>query len=627
MYSDNETTTDLLGFEDQVEDLCAIVLNEALLPVTVGVLGDWGSGKSSLLLMAEQRLRAAGSVVVYFSPWRIEDYDDAKSALLDAVVHAVDAHLASSEMTDEVRTKIVSKLGALRRRVKWLRAAGMAAKHLVTMTAPSLDELDGLLRSDSEDDEDAPSTARLTRDFHEEFKAVVSDLGTNVIVLVDDLDRCQPEQVLDVLHATRLFLSVPGTAFVLATDERVVRDAVRIRYPQATDASETDLPQEYLEKIVQFPIRLPTLGNADVESFLNLLVAEDHFEGDDLETLRARASTLRSEGLSRVAMNVGIARDLVDVPPDAEHAFDLVARIAAVLGAGLKGNPRQLKRFLNGLSLRRALAERRGVMDELSEQVMAKLAVLEYVGHRRFQELHEAQLASNGQPHALLALERKIRGLPVDGAHGARAEDADDVEDDAAAPADESVPVDLGALANWDSSDLMRGWLRMEPSLEGVDLAPYFLLARDSVHDNSLQARRLPSDLQLLLDGLGSSSQGQRDVAVNSALELDEARLVQLVDAGIERMSEGLPGAVELGLSLASLCEPRPAMCGPVLRAFATLPYTQISIALPTQLVSRLGSVAKNDLEQLLNAWMGQGASGRLSKAAQSARMVLDGHQ
>ena len=45
MYSDNETSTDLLGFEDQVTDLCDIVLDPTLLPVTVGVLGDWGSGK------------------------------------------------------------------------------------------------------------------------------------------------------------------------------------------------------------------------------------------------------------------------------------------------------------------------------------------------------------------------------------------------------------------------------------------------------------------------------------------------------------------------------------------------------------------------------------------------------
>jgi predicted KAP-like P-loop ATPase len=233
VYSDNETSTDLLGFEDQVSDLCEIVLDPGLLPVTVGVLGDWGSGKSSLLWMVENELRDRDAVVVYFSPWRVEDYDDAKSALLDTVVEEVSAYIPDDDEHAEVRESLRNKLRGLRRRVRWLRAAGLAAKSIVTMSAPSLDDMDKLLRDEDEDD-DAPSTARITRDFHEEFKLLVEELDRPVVVLVDDLDRCQPEQVLDVLHAIRLFLSVPGTAFVIATDERPrrYRCSAWLRSPQ-----------------------------------------------------------------------------------------------------------------------------------------------------------------------------------------------------------------------------------------------------------------------------------------------------------------------------------------------------------------------------------------------------------
>ena len=52
MYSDNETDVDLLGFEDQVHNLVRLVTDPAVLPVTAGVLADWGAGKSSLLKMA-----------------------------------------------------------------------------------------------------------------------------------------------------------------------------------------------------------------------------------------------------------------------------------------------------------------------------------------------------------------------------------------------------------------------------------------------------------------------------------------------------------------------------------------------------------------------------------------------
>ena len=175
MYSDNETSEDLLGFEDQVEDLLAIVTDPSMLPVTVGVLGDWGCGKSSLLKMATTRLRSAGALVVEFSPWRIETYDDAKTAMLSAVVDSISDQLPASDQSEESisrRSRAMAAVATLRRRVRWMRVAGLAAKHVVTMTAPSLDELDGLLREDS--DEPVATTESVSRDFREEFEQLAA---------------------------------------------------------------------------------------------------------------------------------------------------------------------------------------------------------------------------------------------------------------------------------------------------------------------------------------------------------------------------------------------------------------------------------------------------------------------
>ena len=57
---------------------------------TIGVYGDWGSGKSSVVLMLQEELskspRSANTLCVVFNGWRFEGYDDAKSALMTTIL-------------------------------------------------------------------------------------------------------------------------------------------------------------------------------------------------------------------------------------------------------------------------------------------------------------------------------------------------------------------------------------------------------------------------------------------------------------------------------------------------------------------------------------------------------------
>lgn len=57
MWSDNETTQDLLGYQVHADLLRKIILNDAMLPISIGVFGNWGSGKSSLMLLLQQSLK------------------------------------------------------------------------------------------------------------------------------------------------------------------------------------------------------------------------------------------------------------------------------------------------------------------------------------------------------------------------------------------------------------------------------------------------------------------------------------------------------------------------------------------------------------------------------------------
>lgn len=74
MWSDNETTEDLLGFKVHADLLIDVIKDESVLPISIGVFGDWGSGKSSILKIIHKELKGENddtlkddTLVLYFN--------------------------------------------------------------------------------------------------------------------------------------------------------------------------------------------------------------------------------------------------------------------------------------------------------------------------------------------------------------------------------------------------------------------------------------------------------------------------------------------------------------------------------------------------------------------------------
>lgn len=87
MWPDHETTIDLLGIKHLKDAVLDIVKNDTLLPATIGIFGDWGSGKSSLIKMITKELESEENILILdFNGWLFESYDDAKSALMETIV-------------------------------------------------------------------------------------------------------------------------------------------------------------------------------------------------------------------------------------------------------------------------------------------------------------------------------------------------------------------------------------------------------------------------------------------------------------------------------------------------------------------------------------------------------------
>lgn len=125
MWSDNETTQDLLGYQVHADLLKKIILSDSMLPISIGVFGNWGSGKSSLMLLLQQALKEWEQsqqgenhnmiLQVYFNSWQFESYDTTKLTMIESILEALDKDI-------EKRRSFFEKADDFFARINFLKA-------------------------------------------------------------------------------------------------------------------------------------------------------------------------------------------------------------------------------------------------------------------------------------------------------------------------------------------------------------------------------------------------------------------------------------------------------------------------------------------------------------------------
>lgn len=562
MWSDNETANDLIGFQVHADLIRACVTNPKMLPLTIGVFGDWGGGKTSIMKMLERDLdprrwpeasdeqkACDGLAVVYVNTWLFEGYDDAKAALLSSVLLAL---AENKHFGAKLRDGAISLLKS----VNWMRFARLAFKHIAIPAAGAfatggvaaipaavalssglstlLSKKEGTEKDAAASTNDGPQWGEAVKDadesrqidvrtFRERFTKMLADGGVRtLVVLVDDLDRCTPDRIVENLEAIKLFLSVDQSAFVIGADRRIVEHAIRCRYAvRATDSPDDDeskrLVKDYLEKLVQVPYSLPRLSASEIQTYMVLLFCQHLLSEDDFKLCLAACGTSRDRNRYGSFGYGDVMATLKgkDMRPGLGEALAFSAAAAPLVADGLKGNPRQVKRFLNALLLRKELARVAGLKN-IRDDVLVKLMILEYAHLERFTELFGLQAAENGQPAKLEKLEALLAGPKGDLA-----------DEEAAAKID----------SKW-STTAVRRWIAMEPSLKDIDLRDYFWVARDRLESTFTGITMVSPVVRATLAELFSEHAPKRHSGLETAKSLREderATLLDLIDQRITR--------------------------------------------------------------------------------------------
>jgi hypothetical protein len=581
MWPDNETTDDLIGFKVHADLLREVVTNLQMLPLTIGVFGDWGGGKTSIMKMLQRDLdpehwpndpeiskKYENIAVVYVDTWLFEGYDDAKSALLSAVISELAEHKRFGPKLRDAALSLLKKVDLMRSArlvIKTVALPAIAAFFTGGLGAiPAAVGLSAGIAGHSEGDETKKKTpsdkeknnwegilkkdtsqAHMmdVRTFRKRFGKMLDDGGiTTLVVLVDDLDRCTPDRIIENLEALKLFLSVKQTAFVLGADRRIVEHAIRSRYAEqaintANDEEREQLVKDYLEKLVQLPYSLPRLSATEIETYMVLLFCQQYLKADKfkvcLNTCEAGRAQNRYAGFGYAGVREALKDTELDKP--LTEALTLTAAAAPLIADGLKGNPRQVKRFLNALLLRKELA-RVAKLGNIRDSVLVKLMILEYAHTELFKQLFTWQAQQDGHPREIAQLEAALAGP-----------NGDINNEEAAKKID----------GKWATLS-MRKWIAMEPLLKDVDLRDYFWVARDRLESTFTGISMVPPIVRNILDGLLSGQAPKRNSAMETARKITEderASLLTLIGQHITRQPEdkaaygAIKNLIEAGLS------------------------------------------------------------------------------
>lgn len=398
MWPDKEAEIDYLNFGYMVDMVVDIATNRDLSPSTIGLYGDWGSGKSSLMKLAQKKIEEKNTEIgdekdsiktlcIEFNGWLFEGYEDTKTSLCGVILDALaDEKRFSKEITDYAKTlikkidfnKILGK--GIKYGLDFFLTGGIGALTDLTLSSVlstiktnvsevQAKDLEEILNKFKKDDK----TRTEIKNFREEFKQLLQKSNVeNVVVFIDELDRCLPDTVLEVFETMRLFLFVEGMSFVIGADERLIQYSIKSKYKEVP-GNNLDIGKEYLEKVIQYPLYIPQLTRAEVNQYLACLLLRETLTENQFKEILSIIYTLAPNQDFSMEQ---ISDKAPDIAESCKKDMALARQISSVLAPSINGNPRQCKRFLNTLYMRLKLAKARNVA--LDKNILAKLMLAEY---------------------------------------------------------------------------------------------------------------------------------------------------------------------------------------------------------------------------------------------------------
>lgn len=260
---------DFLNRRPFVKNVVSLIKANIKPPYSIGIYGDWGSGKTSIMRLIEKQIRSLNEYrVIWFDAWEYEN----ETNLIYPLVH-----LIQKEVSEKKLEEIKQTVAALRSTI--LRTVGDAILGRVTEGGVNIEKIqknwdDYMKKHTGIFETWIDRVGEIKEDFRKLTDAACEPKGEGeekkkfIVIFIDDLDRCLPENSIKILHSIKNIFSKGNCVFVLGIDKGTIARIIKGKYPTLEDFECTD----YLAKIVPFGLDVPECQDIDFDNYLKFLL-------------------------------------------------------------------------------------------------------------------------------------------------------------------------------------------------------------------------------------------------------------------------------------------------------------------------------------------------------------------
>ena len=318
---DNPADIDELNYSIYVDTLKEIVMDTNIeqTPLTIGIHGAWGSGKTSLMQMLQNSLND-NVKSLWFNAWEYDKADSVWTALFQNLINQMDNTTSETKKLTKTFLTVLTDLS-----IQGLTKGSMSFTDVKNYYENYGEQVDSI------------------KNLRETFeKAVQEHVGLHgkYVIFIDDLDRCLPERAVEILESMKLFLGSKRCIFIIGVDKEVIWKGIEARYRTDYNHETPIKGKDYIEKIIQLPFNIPPLQNEDISKFIQ-------------DIYKNIFSTIIDENILKT------------------------------ISSGIEPNPRKTKQFLNLFNLLirfrdQNIKSRRIEKGTIDDNVLAKFLVIQF---------------------------------------------------------------------------------------------------------------------------------------------------------------------------------------------------------------------------------------------------------